>query len=416
MRIAVVVRSFPAVSETFILRQITGLLDLGEDVRVVSDRHPGGEPVHESFRAYGLGRRVRYVHPPGGRPPASSEALRAARTVGRLALRTPSALGYLSGGRSAPYGGRRKLLPRLAALESPFDVAHCHFGDVGLDYAFMGEARGVPLVVSFHGYDYSRFPLQRGPEVYHRLFAATRRVLVNSEVARERLQKLGCPADQLRVLHYGLDPETFRFRERGTGRKPGPVRLFTVARLVEKKGIEYALRAVARIRAEHPDLVYEIIGDGPLREPLERLAGELGVADVVAFRGAQPQDVVRQAFHDADLFLLPSVVAGDGDQEGLPNVLMEASSSGLPILSTWHSGIPEIVLDGESGFLVPERDAEALAARLVELLCAPESWSRMGRAGRRHVEAEFDIRALNRRLREIYREIGPPSADGSARR
>jgi colanic acid/amylovoran biosynthesis glycosyltransferase len=122
---------------------------------------------------------------------------------------------------------------------------------------------------------------------------------------------------------------------------------------------------------------------------------------------------------EAHVFLLPSVIAADGDEEGTPTVLAEASCAGLPVLSTRHSGIPEMVLDGRTGFLVPERDVAALADRLEELLARPELWAEMGREGRRHVEAEFDVRKLNQRLVSLYAELGrrpagstaPPAAD-----
>jgi colanic acid/amylovoran biosynthesis glycosyltransferase len=176
----------------------------------------------------------------------------------------------------------------------------------------------------------------------------------------------------------------------------------TVGRLVEKKGLEYAVRAVALARRTCPNLRYEIIGDGPLRPALGELVDKLNLAPIVSLLGAADCDFVRRKMAATDLFMLPSVTANDGDQEGIPVSLMEAQACGLPVLSTRHSGIPELVADGESGFLVAERDVEALASRLTYLIEHPESWPRMGRAGRTIVESRFNIEALNRDLLQIY--------------
>jgi colanic acid/amylovoran biosynthesis glycosyltransferase len=190
--------------------------------------------------------------------------------------------------------------------------------------------------------------------------------------------------------------------------------LLTVARLVEKKGVLYCLQAVAQVlesRGEVArDLQYDIIGDGPLRDDLEALASELGLDDCVRFHGSQDQNAVRLAMMSAHLFLLSSVTAEDGDEEGTPTVLLEASSTGLPVVSTWHSGIPEIVVDEETGFLVPERDSEALAERLGQLLDRPELWRSMGRNGRRHIEESFDARTLSRELVQHYRDVMEPAS------
>ncbi len=417
LRVAMVVRTFPTVSETFILRQVTGLMDLGHEVTVMSDRRPEPGPVHGDFERYDLVRRVVYVH--GSRSPSrtGAEWKEGVAAAVRVLLRDPGSLRWLARNRSAPYGGRRNILPRLAALgRGRHDVVHCHFGDVGLEYAFLGEAWDAPLVVTFHGYDFSRYPDQHGPAVYRSLFERAACVTVNSEYARRRLLELGCPERLLRILHVGMDPAEFTFRERGPKPEREPVRILTVARLVEKKGVEYGLEAVARAVEAGLALRYEVIGDGPRRESLERRARELRLEGVVTFRGARPQVEVREAMRRADLFLLPSITAASGDQEGTPTVLMEASSCGLPILSTRHSGIPEVVLDGRSGYLVPERDVEALADVLLELLAAPGSWAELGRAGRRHVERHFDIGVLNRELEEIYRDVlsaGPAAAPRS---
>jgi colanic acid/amylovoran biosynthesis glycosyltransferase len=404
VKIAMIVDRFPAVSETFILRQIVGLLALGHEVDVFADRQPAGDPVHQAVSHAGLDRRVRYAHDSRHAIPWW---MRDVALAAQLAVRRPAALRLLRRARSAPYGGRRALLPRLGVLlpRPRYDVVHCHFGNVGLAYRFVTECWDAPLLVTFHGFDFSRDPRVFGPRLYEPLFAMVDGVTVNSAYARDRLGELGCARDALRILHIGVDPRDYAFRDRRLAPSHGGVRVLTVARLVEKKGVEYALRAVAQVAPTVPGLRYDIIGDGPLRAELEALARSLGVADRVTFHGAQEQDRVRSAMADADLFLLPSVTAASGDQEGTPTVLVEASSCGLPVVSSWHSGIPEVVLDGRTGCLVPERDVPALARQLCFLIAHPEVRARMGRLGRQHIEEHFDIRQLNRDLEALYREL-----------
>ena len=165
------------------------------------------------------------------------------------------------------------------------------------------------------------------------------------------------------------------------------------------------MRALSLVVDEFPAVEYEVIGAGPLMDELMELAQKLGVAGNVRFAGARTQEYVGDALRRADVFLLPSVTAANGDEEGTPTVLLEAALCGLPILSTVHSGIPEIVRDGTSGYLVAERDVDALAACLRTLLRAPERRRAMGEAGRAFVEARHVTSVVAERLEQVYVEM-----------
>ena len=196
----------------------------------------------------------------------------------------------------------------------------------------------------------------------------------------------------------------------------GRVRLATVGRLVEKKGVEQAIRAVSLLRRERPELAftYRVAGDGPLRGHLEALIGSLGLQDCVTLLGACTGREVAALLEDSQLYLQPSVTAANGDMEGIPVSLMEAMAMGLPVLSTRHSGIPELVADGEAGFLVPERDIPALAARLADLAAEPSRWPAMGGAGRLAVEPGFDNDRLVDSLAGMLRELAAGRAASAA--
>ncbi len=431
MRIALFVESFPVISQTFVLAHATGLLELGHEVAIVaSNRAEPDEPRHPEVSRYQLLERTTTVEGPPeslywelpvhplwsstwtpGATRSVPNALRALRAVPHLAraLRRAPRL-TLQTLRESEYGYQARSLSALHRLSSlcslrgSFDVLHAHFGPVANGFRFARELYGAPLVASFHGYDFSAWPKRHGAGAYARLFADADAVIVNSSYTRGRLLALGCPSARLHRIPAPFRAAEFPFRER-TLAAGEPIRLLSVGRLVEKKGIEYALDAVAQLRAHWPALRYDVVGDGPLRSALGVRAAELGLASVVTLHGALPRNAVLALLDRAHLFVMPSVTAGDGDVEGQGVALQEAQAVGLPVVATEHNGFPESIVPGRSGMLVPERDAPALARALTELLSRPAAWPEMGRAGRKHVEATYDAPRVCAELVELYGEL-----------
>lgn len=441
LRSALFLGSFPVISETFILHQITGLLDLGHEVDIYADTRVDSAEVQPEIERYGLMKRTTFMDmPPEVAPwempiwplsgktwlPGAATSLpnwgRAAsafpqfcRCVLSQPRLTRQALSRAEFGFQAASLSILYRLAKLSAVSRSYDVIHAHFGPVGNSFRFVRQSWRAPMLVSFHGYDFSATPRQQGPAVYQKLFSTADLVTVNSNYMGQQLQRLGCSPDKIRKLSYGIDLEKYPFRPRTLARDE-PVRIVTVGRLVEKKGIEYVIRALAQVARRHPSLRYDVIGDGPLRQPLEQLAREQSIGDVVQFHGALSGERVRALLDQAHLFVLASVTAQDGDQEGTPVSLLEAQAAGLPVLSTFHSGIPEIVPDGESGWLVPERDPEGLAERLTNLLEHPEMWTSCGSQGRKFVEAGFTRTKCINDLLGIYSELQRIKAAGSCQR
>jgi colanic acid/amylovoran biosynthesis glycosyltransferase len=183
------------------------------------------------------------------------------------------------------------------------------------------------------------------------------------------------------------------------------VRIALTGRLTEKKGIPDAVRAVAQVAKIYPNLEFNIIGEGDLRPSLQALIQELDMDKHIHLLGQKNQTEIVEILSQSHLFLAPSVTAADGNQDAPVNVLKEAMAMGLPVLSTWHGGIPELVQEGISGFLVPERDPQALAERLHYLIQHPQRWLEMGRAGRSFVEGVFDLETLNDELLRQYQKL-----------
>lgn len=409
MHIAVVVTSFPSVSQTFVLGQITGLIDRGHEVDIyaaASEPEVGGAE-HEVVREYELMRRTRYQP---ARALEASWLRRIAATVYVLARywwRDPASAWRVVKGPPARFGyaSRLSLLNAGApfAGRGRYDALLCHFGPNGRRMARLrraGLVRGRIATV-FHGYDMSRYLITAGPRAYQQLFRDGDLFLPVSEFWRSRLIELGCPPEKIAVHHMGIELSKFP-RPKRRNVHDDVLRLLSVARLVEKKGMEYAIRAVAMLRDRMSKRIeFRILGDGPLRRELEELVRELNVGDTVTLVGEMNQAGVREAMLDCDIFVAPSVTADDGDMEGVPVSIMEAMASGLPVVSTVHSGIPELVRDGTSGLLVPERDPAALCRALARLANDPYLRRRMGIAGRHAVERGYDLDDLNDRLVDL---------------
>ncbi|MDQ3254143.1 MAG: glycosyltransferase [Acidobacteriota bacterium] len=407
MKIAFIVGHFPALSETFILNQITGLIDRGHEVDVYAEKSREEPETHPDVEKYGILSRTHYELMPAG--------------AFARALQSPGVL--LSDSRHAPamfvrslnvfrYGmqaGSLRLFyaARPFSLTRVYDVIHCHFGANGLKGALLrdiGAIRGK-LVTAFHGVDIVTDPQLFGRRIYKLLFTMGDLFLPISDRWNPLLLELGCRAEKILVHRMGVDCRRFSFKPR-RARTDGRVRIVTVARLVEKKGIEDGIRAVVKLAREgHQNVEYHIVGDGPLREQLRRVIQELNAADTIKLLGAKRQPEVHEILNDADIFLAPSFTGADGDIEGIPVSIMEAMATGLPAVSTRHAGIPELIQDGVSGFLVPERDVDALAERLGYLLKNPHLRPEMGWKGHVDVSQHYNIDELNDTLVGIYQRL-----------
>lgn len=406
MRIAVIVESFPVLSETFVLNQITGLIDRGHQVHVYAWRPPKGSVEHPDVARYGL---ANFTHYWPSRP--KNWTLRLLKAVGLSALAGPwSWPDVIRSLRFRRFGDHSRSLSlaykATVARRKKYDVLLCHFGKIGREIQMLREVGALDgrLVTVFHGYDMSRFLTEHGDNVYDELLERGDLFLPISDFWRNRLVDMGVDPDKTVVHRMGIDCGRFNFTAR-TPPESGPVRLVSVARLVEKKGVEYAIRAVARLIHDGVDLRYAIIGDGPSRPALERLIANLDVAERVSLEGWRDQAEVVTELNHAHVLIAPSVTAANGDMEGLPVALMEALALGLPVVTTRHSGIPELIEDGVNGFLVDERDVDGLVEKLSTLLSNPAEWAEFGRRGHEKVAKEFEIEGLNDTLVVLLEEL-----------
>ncbi|TFI58610.1 glycosyltransferase [Sphingomonas parva] len=306
------------------------------------------------------------------------------------------------------FGRAGAMAARLTA-ERPC-LVHAHFGTDGVLALPLAERLGVPLVTTLHGYEIGRSPgrmllsgrlswiryalLKRQLAMRGRLFLAV------SEALRTEALAAGFPAARTLVHYNGVDLDRFR----ADGSAPEAELVLHVGRLVEKKGTAVLLDAFAAVKARVPAASLVVIGEGPLRATLERRAAALGLAGTVCFTGALAPAAVAAWMRRAWLLAVPSHRARDGDSEGLPMVICEAAASGLPVVASRHSGIPEGVVDGETGLLVPERTPGPLAAAIVALLGNPPLRARLASKARALAGVRFDAARQIERLETLYDE------------
>jgi glycosyltransferase involved in cell wall biosynthesis len=278
------------------------------------------------------------------------------------------------------------------------DVVLAEYGNTGTRVAEACQRSRVPLVVHFHGYDASVRTVVTENGCYRDVFASSAGIVAVSRHMEEGLLKLGAPRGKVHYNPYGVDLARFAVADPSTSE---PVFL-AVGRFVEKKAPHLTLLAFARVLKEYPRVRLRMVGDGPLLPVCKDLARELELTDAVTFLGSQPHDAVQVEMQQARAFVQHSVEASNGDCEGTPVAILEAGASGLPVVSTRHAGIPDVVEDGRTGFLVDERDVVGMAERMGRLARDPGLTGQLGGEAARHIRANY---SMDSRIAGLWRII-----------
>ena len=284
------------------------------------------------------------------------------------------------------------------------NLLHVYFGHIGVHLLPMLADCPVPVIVSFHGAD-AQVDLDR-PKYFaatEKMIRHARLLLVRSESIAAKLHDLGCPPEKIRIHRTGIPLGQIPFRQR-TAPANGAWHCVQACRLIEKKGIETTLRAFAEFTRTFPGAKLTIAGEGTMLPRIAELAAQLGIAPQVRTPGFLSQADLGALLDSAHLFLHPSELGADGNQEGVPNSMLEAMAAGIPPLATYHGGIPEAIEHEVSGLLVAERDATALAQEMRDLANAPTRYTKMSAAAAARVAGQFDIRATAAALEGFYDE------------
>lgn len=405
--IAVVLKGYPRLSETFIAQELLELERAGYRLHLISLRHPTDKrrhPINAEIRAP-VTYLPEYLH---------QEPLRVWRGWRRARLLPGYSRARATWLRDLRRDFTRNRFRRFgqalvlaAELPAGAQWIYSHFIHTPSSVArYTSEMRGIPWSASAHAKDIWTSP---DWEISEKLASARWTVTCTAGGARH-LRSLATDPARVSLVYHGIDLARFpRPIVLGSRRNGGdgadPVRILSVGRAVAKKGLDTLAEALALLPGELA-WRWTHIGGGDLYEDLKAQVGRLGLADRVTLSGSKPQDEVLEAYRGADLFVLPCRIAADGDRDGLPNVLVEAQSQGVTCVSTPVSGVPELIEDGVNGILVPPDDPSALAGALARAMREPALRTRLGRAAEARVRAEFDHLGTIGRLIELFEAEG----------
>ena len=397
VRVGYFTMEYPRATDTFIQREVASVRAAGVEVDTFAVRRPGDEHmVGDEQRAER--ERTFYVFPPSVGRIASAHlgglVKRPKRTLAAIKLAAATSRPGLQGGlKQLAYFVEAGVVADEIERRG-IDHVHAHFGDVAASVAMLAaELSGRPFSFTLHGpgvfFDANVWHL--GTKIERSRF-----VSCISWFARSQAQLLSSEeaADRLHIVHCGVDPARYNADRATTS--DGVMRLAFVARLDHVKGLTVLLDALAAARNDGTNVELTVVGDGPARATFERHAAKAGVADAVTFAGYCSQSEVAEILGCSHAFVLPSFA------EGVPVSLMEASASGLPVIATQVGGVSELVIDGETGFIVPPGDTEALRRRIEDLASDPDLRARFGAAGRTRVEDEFRSSTEGARLATLF--------------
>ncbi|GAB6392365.1 MAG: colanic acid biosynthesis glycosyltransferase WcaL [Treponematales bacterium] len=349
-KLAILLNSFPSISEKFILNHVAGEIIAGTDVTVFAAHRSNERIKHDLYDALDMDKVTVFTDIPR---PMVKRLFAVPLLFFKLLLKNPrAALETLHFHKYQTVAKNCKLLYfGLCFSGRHYDVVHCHFGMNGLIGCYLKTCGFCDrIITTFHGADINLYPKHYGQKVYCAVYRESDWITANTEFTKSKIianAALAAPetavADKIKVIPVGLFVKDY---ETAAPVEKIPNSVLTIGRLEEKKGYRYALEAVALTRKSVPSIQYYIIGEGTLRRALEDYARELGIADCCHFLGALQSSEVIHYYHRCAVFMLASVTAQNGDMEGQGLVLQEAQAAGLPVVSTLHNGIPEGIISG----------------------------------------------------------------------
>jgi colanic acid/amylovoran biosynthesis glycosyltransferase len=413
LKIAFFTNAFPMMSEAFIVNSAAALVEAGHHVEIfgIGNVDATGLSVPE-VRPLGLERFTTNIRWPVRR---AERWQRLPSTIRSLVKRH----GAASLARLQP-GIYRRTFMDLSALyqaaqlpaDGDYDIIHCQFAPLAehvIKHRRAGFLSGR-LVVNFRGYDISELVTLHGEHLYDHIWPEADTFISNSEYFRQRAIAIGCPEDRISVVGSGMRLESFPFQPIREA-SADDIRFLMVGRLIERKGFHIALSALAAYSRESGRRVLvDIVGDGPMREDLERLASECGLGEAVSFHGAQSHTAIADFIRRCDVFIAPSMTCAKGSQDGPVNTLKEAMAIGRPVIGTRHGGISELINDGKTGLLCKEGDVDALKEAIHRILSMQAAWPQMLSDARQAVETTYALSRTTDDLIGVYKSILTPSA------
>jgi colanic acid/amylovoran biosynthesis glycosyltransferase len=281
-------------------------------------------------------------------------------------------------------------------------IVHVHFGYHGVKMLGLKRALKIPLICSFYGDDAFADSFVKNLD-YQKLFIEADRILVLGPYMKKQLVSLGCAEEKLRIHHLGIETEKVRFVKREI-KKDEPIRFLIASSFLEKKGVDIAVQALGQISQAY-NFTIDIIGDGPLKPSIESHIEKFNLKERVKLHGYKPYDFFINLAEQCHVFIQASKTTSDNRKEGTPMAIADVMATGMMVVATRHSDIPELVVDNVTGYLANENDLPDLVGTLKRLLDEPERIAEMGEKARAHVEREFNVKTQAELLEQHYFEL-----------
>lgn len=400
MKVLFLISSFPKLSETFILNQLTGMIDNDVEIDILAWNEVKKTKQHKEVESYKLIEKTTFINLPTRQ---LSRILGATKIFLTHVWKNPritfNTLNYQRYGKII-FNFRLIYALPFFLKKAQYQAVICHYGPNGEVAAFFQEQGKLSekTFVFFHGHDITSFVKRWGNNIYRTLFRSKINILSVSELFKKELLNIGANPQLIDVHHMGVNLNQFSYVAPSSLMKE--ISFLSIGRLTEKKGLDIAIRTIAELNQRGISCHLDIIGEGELRGTLNELIHELGLTEKVSLKGWQPQTEINQAIENADILLLLSKTAQNGDKEGIPVVLMESMARGKLVVGTNHSGIPELLKDKKNGWVVPENNVDEAVNTIIKIVENPELNERISINARKSVMEEFNIETLNKRLIE----------------
>lgn len=401
-RVAILVRQFPNIVQTYILNHIVSLRNSGADTLIIAESNPKQAETHPAIKEYNLISDTVYINTDG------AHILKQIFTAPLYKPRYLSAIKkIIFSGLWKQYGfkyGIKAVLSAKSLTVREFNIIHSHTLFSSYEYLYLKNVFNIPMITTFHGLE----PRNSKPLSTEKISIVLEKVnafIVNTRFARKQLADMGCEKNKIHIIPQGTNTDDFPFISRSISTEED-ITILSVGRLSIEKGFHVAIRSISELIKKYPTIKYHIVGGGPEENSLKKQITELGLQDTVKIFGTITTEKLLAHYSTALIFILPSIDLRDGSHtETQGVVLQEAQSSGLPVIASRTGGIPEVIHDGKTGLLFDENNEQQLTDHIVSLISDQNRYHTISMKGRKDVEDNYSTEAICRRQLNVYRSI-----------